>query len=117
MPEKPAKATLKKTLSCPVETTLSVISGRWKVLIIHQLLEGEKRFNQLQRELGSITHRTLAAQLRELEDAGLILRHDHGTIPPRVDYTLTPLGDTLKPVLKAMHKWGQEYPLTKQNKT
>lgn len=97
-------------LSCHVETTLNVIAGRWKVLIIHQLLEGEKRFNQLQRELGNITHRTLAQQLRDLERDKIIMRHDHGTIPPRVDYALTTLGASLKPVLNAMHKWGKDYP-------
>lgn len=104
------KIKTENALTCHVEATLGVIAGRWKVLIIHQLLEGEKRFNQLQRELGAITHRTLAAQLRELEDAKLVMRHDHGTIPPRVDYALTTLGASLKPVLNAMHKWGKDYP-------
>ena len=93
----------KKSVSCPVETTLGVLSGRWKVMIIHQLLEGTKRFNQLQRELTGITHRTLAKQLREMEQQGLIARHDYREIPPRVDYTLTPLGLTLRDILQAMH--------------
>ena len=76
----------KKNISCPVEVTLRVIAGRWKVMIIHQLLEGTKRFNQLQRELSGITHRTLAKQLREMHENGLVERRDYKEIPPRVDY-------------------------------
>lgn len=98
----------KKQVSCPVEVTLDIISGRWKVMVIHQLLDGGKRFNQLQRELNAITHRTLTKQLREMEDDGLIIRKDHQEIPPRVDYTLSPLGQTLKPILYAMHDWGEQ---------
>jgi DNA-binding HxlR family transcriptional regulator len=99
----------KKSLSCPVETTLGILTGRWKVLIIHQLLEGTKRFNQLQRELAGITHRTLAKQLREMEAQGLIERRDHREIPPRVDYSLTPLGLTLRDILQAMHVWAEKH--------
>ncbi len=99
----------KKEKSCHVETTLHIISGRWKVLIIQQLLEDKKRFNQLQRELGGITHRTLSKQLREMEDNGLIKRKDYGEIPPRVEYSLTPLGKSLTPILFAMHDWGEKY--------
>ncbi|MEX0809838.1 MAG: helix-turn-helix domain-containing protein [Dongiaceae bacterium] len=99
----------KKSVSCPVETTLGILSGRWKVMIIHQLLEGTKRFNQLQRELTGITHRTLAKQLREMEEQGLVLRHDYREIPPRVDYSLTPLGLTLRDILQAMHVWAETH--------
>jgi DNA-binding HxlR family transcriptional regulator len=98
-----------KQVSCPTEFTLNVIAGRWKVMVIYWLLKGERRFNQLQRELATITHRTLARQLREMEAAGLVERHDHGTIPPRVDYRLTPLGRSLEPVLMAMHAWALEH--------
>lgn len=99
----------KKDVSCPVEVTLGVIAGRWKVMIIHQLLDGTKRFNQLQRELSGITHRTLAKQLREMEDAGLVERRDYKEIPPRVEYRLSPLGMTLKDILWAMHVWAEEH--------
>lgn len=99
----------KKDVSCPVEITLGVISGRWKVMIIHQLLEGTKRFNQLHRELSGITHRTLTKQLREMETNGLIIRRDYGEIPPRVEYSLSPLGMTLKDILMAMHAWAEEH--------
>ena len=99
----------RKNVSCPVEVTLRVIAGRWKVMIIHQLLEGTKRFNQLQRELSGITHRTLAKQLREMEDSGLVERRDYKEIPPRVEYRLSPLGLTLKDILGAMHVWAERY--------
>jgi DNA-binding HxlR family transcriptional regulator len=99
----------KKDVSCPVEVTLGVIAGRWKVMIIHQLLEGTKRFNQLQRELSGITHRTLAKQLREMEGTGLVERRDYKEIPPRVEYSLSPLGRTLKDILRAMHVWAEEH--------
>jgi DNA-binding HxlR family transcriptional regulator len=97
----------KKTAGCPVETTLKVIDGRWKVLIIHHLLEGTKRFGELTRALGSISARTLSKQLRELAEDGVIDRKDFGEIPPRVEYSVSTLGTTLKPVLKAMEAWGQ----------
>lgn len=99
----------KKELSCPVETTLKVLSGRWKVLIIHQLLEGTKRFNQLQRELKGVTHRTLSKQLKEMEEHGLIKRKDYKELPPRVEYSLSPLGLSLDNILSAMHVWGESF--------
>lgn len=98
----------KKELSCPVEITLEVIFGRWKVLIIHQLLEDTKRFNQLQRELRGITHRTLSKQLREMEGHGLVVRKDYREIPPRVEYSLSELGKSLESILLAMHEWGEK---------
>jgi DNA-binding HxlR family transcriptional regulator len=99
----------RKQVSCPVERTLGILAGRWKVMIIHQLLEGTKRFNQLQRELSGITHRTLAKQLREMEESGLVRRHDYREIPPRVDYALTPLGLSLRDVLQSMHVWAERH--------
>ena len=106
MPSKTGQKIGKKT-SCPSELTLEVISGRWKMMVIYWLLQGERRFNQLQRDLGGITHRTLAKQLREMEADGLVERRDHGEIPPRVDYRLTALGRSLQPVLMAMQDWAQ----------
>jgi DNA-binding HxlR family transcriptional regulator len=90
---------------CPTELTLELISGRWKVMVIYWLLKGERRFNQLQRDLSGITHRTLAKQLKEMEKSSLVERHDFGEIPPRVEYRLTPLGRSLEPILLAMHEW------------
>jgi len=94
-----------KTANCPVETTLEVIGGRWKVLILQQLIDGVKRFNGMHRALGGITHKTLTQQLREMEGDGLIHRKVYQQIPPKVEYSLTPLGESLQPVLQAMHDW------------
>ena len=94
---------------CPVETTLGVIAGKWKVMIIYYLLQGTRRFNQLQRELGGISHRTLTKQLREMESQGIVLRKDYGEIPPRVEYSLSPLGASLKNILLEMHEWGEKH--------
>lgn len=99
----------RKHVHCPVECTLKVIEGRWKVLILYYLLNGPIRFNELQRQLTDISARTLARQLRELERDGIVHRKVHAQIPPRVDYSLTRLGESLKPILKAMHDWGQSY--------
>ena len=108
MPRQTAKKTA-KTVGCPTETTLEVISGRWKVMVIYWLLQGERRFNQLQRDLAGITHRALAKQLKEMETDGLVERRDYGEIPPRVDYRLTVLGRSLEPVLMAMQDWAQKH--------
>ncbi len=99
----------KKEVSCPVETTLAAINGRWKVLVIHYLLDGIKRFGELHRALPGISHRTLAKQLRELEADRLIRRKVYREVPPKVEYSLTPLGESLKTVLIAMHEWGEAY--------
>ena len=101
-----AKKVKQKAMTCPVETTLKVIGGRWKVLIIHFLLEDTKRFGELARSLGSISARTLSKQLQELEVDGVVARKDFGEIPPKVEYSLTPLGKTLKSVLHSMEAWG-----------
>src|SRR5262245_39725540 len=99
----------KKNVGCLVETTLGVIGGRWKVLILQQLFEGVKRFNELHRALSGITHKTLTQQLREMEAAGIIHRRVYPQIPPKVEYSLTPLGETLEPVLAAMHRWAERH--------
>ena len=90
---------------CPAELTLGFISGRWKPMVIHWLLQGTKRFNQLQRDLGGITHRTLSKTLKEMEADGLVDRRDYREIPPRVEYSLSQRGKSLEPVLIAMHDW------------
>jgi DNA-binding HxlR family transcriptional regulator len=98
-----------KSVRCPTETTLALISGRWKVMVIYWLMQGTRRFNQLQRDLGGITHRTLIRQLKEMEADGLIERRDFGEIPPRVEYRLTLLGRSLEPVLLAMQDWADRH--------
>lgn len=95
--------------ACPVETTLMLISDRWKVLIIRDLLEGTKRFGELKKSVGSISQKVLTANLRSMEDNGLLTRKIYPEVPPRVEYTLTETGFSLKPVLDAMSLWGTEY--------
>ncbi|MBI1824990.1 MAG: helix-turn-helix transcriptional regulator [Planctomycetes bacterium] len=103
------RKTGKKAVGCPVETTIRVIGGRWKVLVLHHLLDGTKRFAELHRALTGISHRTLTKQLRELESDGIISRKVYPQIPPKVEYSITPLGKKLSPVLFAMHDWGAEF--------
>lgn len=98
-----------KELYCPVEVTLKIIGGRWKVLIIQGLLGGTMRFNELQRYLKGISHRTLSRQLKEMEADQLIIRNNFNEIPPRVEYSLSPLGYSLQAILYAMDEWGRKY--------
>lgn len=104
-----------KSIGCPTELTLDLIAGRWKVMVIYWLLQGDRRFNQLQRDLKGITHRTLTKQLRELEAGGLVERHDFSEIPPHVEYHLSPLGRSLEPILLAMHEWAAAHPQVKRS--
>ena len=99
-----------KTLpACPVETTLTLISDKWKVLILRDLLPGTKRFGELKKSVGNVSQKVLTAQLRQMEDSGLLTRTVYPEVPPRVEYTLTELGYILKPILDAMWNWGEEY--------
>ena len=95
--------------ACPVETTLRLISDRWKVLIIRDLLDGTKRFGELKKSIGSISQKVLTSNLREMEADGLVNRKVYAEVPPRVEYTLTDTGYSLKPILDAMVEWGMEY--------
>jgi DNA-binding HxlR family transcriptional regulator len=99
----------KKTVCCPVETTIAAIGGRWKVLVIHHLLDGPRRFGELAKQLHGVSARTLTRQLRELEESGIVSRFVHQQIPPKVEYSLTALGRELQPVLFAMHDWGEKW--------
>lgn len=95
--------------ACPVETTLMLISDKWKVLILRDLMPGTKRFGELKKSIGHVTQKVLTAQLREMEASGLLTRTVYAQVPPRVDYTLTELGYSLKPILDAMGEWGTAY--------
>ena len=108
-PEAIAIPDIKERLSCPVKTTLEVIGGRWKVLILRELMPGVRRFNELHRSLHGVTQKMLTQQLRELEADGLIHREVYPQVPPKVEYSLTQTGETLATVLKAMHEWGEQY--------
>ena len=95
--------------ACPVETTLMQIGDKWKVLILRDLMPGTKRFGELKKSIGSVSQKVLTAQLRDMEESGLLTRKVYAEVPPRVEYTLTDLGYSLKPVLDAMKNWGEEY--------
>ena len=90
---------------CPAELALDFLAGKWRPMIIFWLMDGPLRFNELQRRLGSVTHRTLSKALKEMEQDRLLVRKDYGEIPPRVDYELTDLGRSLRPILQAMEAW------------
>ena len=99
----------KKLPACPVETTLMLIGDKWKVLILRDLMPGTKRFGELKKCIGSVSQKVLTAQLRDMEEKGLVSRHVYAEVPPRVEYSLTELGQSLKPVLDAMWAWGEGY--------
>jgi DNA-binding HxlR family transcriptional regulator len=93
---------------CPAEATLHVIGGRWKVIILWHLFQGRQRFSALRRGIKGITQKVLTQQLRELERDGIVHREVFPTVPPKVEYSLTPRGETLRPVLQAMCAWGAQ---------
>ena len=95
--------------ACPVETTLTLIGDKWKVLILRDLMPGMKRFGELRKSVGDVSQKVLAAQLRDMEKSGLVHREVYAEVPPRVEYTLTELGYSLKPILDAMWTWGEAY--------
>ncbi|HIW16380.1 MAG TPA: helix-turn-helix transcriptional regulator [Firmicutes bacterium] len=101
--------TVKDLPACPVETTLTLISDKWKVLILRDLMPGARRFGELKKSLGGVSQKVLTAQLREMEGSGLLTRTVYPEVPPHVEYTLTELWRSLKPVLDAMQAWGEEY--------
>ncbi len=92
--------------NCPAERTLDVVGGRWKVPIVWHLADGPKRFSALQRDVGGVTQKALIQQLRELEADGVVARRVYAQVPPKVEYSLTPLGKSLMPIVLAMCKWG-----------
>ena len=92
-----------------METTLTLIGSKWKVLILRDLLDGTKRFGELKKSIGGVSQKVLTAQLRDMEASGLLTRRVYAEVPPRVEYTLTDLGQSLRPVLEAMSSWGEEY--------
>ena len=94
---------------CPVEVTLMLISDRWKVLILRDLLSGTKRFGELKKSIGSISQKVLTSNWRSMEEDGLLTRKVYAEVPPRVEYTLTELGESLRPILFAMQQWGIDY--------
>lgn len=103
------EANTRKMPDCPVEITLQLIGDKWKVLIIRDLLTGTKRFNELMHSVTGITQKVLTSHLRAMEAAGLVSRKVYAEVPPRVEYTLTETGYSLKPILDSMVAWGDGY--------
>ena len=106
---------MKTTVTCcPAERTLQLIAGRWKIFILHQLFDGTLRFSELQRAVNAITSshvtpKVLTQELRQMESDGLITRTVYAQVPPKVEYSLTPLGASLRPVVDAMVEWGRQH--------
>lgn len=99
----------KELPACPVETTLILTGDKWKVLILRDLMPGKKRFGELKKSIGGVSQKVLTAQLRDMEANGLVNRKVYPEVPPRVEYSLTELGKSLKPILDAMWTWGEGY--------
>lgn len=95
--------------ACPVEITLSLMADKWKFLIIRDLLTGTKRFGELQKSIGAVSQKVLTNNLRQMEKSGLINRKVYAEVPPKVEYSLTDLGKSLKPILDSMVNWGEDY--------
>ena len=100
---------IKELPACPVETTLTLIGDKWKVLILRDLMPGTKRFGELKKSIGSVSQKVLTTQLRDMEENGLVHREVYAEVPPRVEYSLTELGRSLKPILDSMWSWGEGY--------
>ena len=98
--------------ACPVETTLSLIGDKWKVLILRDHMPGTKRFGELRKSIGTVSQKVLTSQLRAMEESGLVSRKVYAEVPPRVEYSLTETGKSLKPILDSMWSWGEEYKST-----
>lgn len=107
--ESTSQSTAPNLPACPVETTLTLISDKWKVLILRDLLTGTKRFGELRKSIGTVSQKVLTSQLRQMEESGLLTRKVYAEVPPRVEYTLTELGYSLKPIMDAMWTWGENY--------
>ena len=98
--------------ACPVEVTLLLLSNKWTILILRDLFTGTKRFGELKKSLNGVSQKVLTANLRSLEEKGIIEREVFPEVPPRVEYTLTDLGKTLEPIIDSMHAWGEFYKST-----
>jgi DNA-binding HxlR family transcriptional regulator len=98
-----------KKMKCPAETTLRVIGGRWKIPILYHLFHGVKRFSELRHAIDGISQKVLTQQLREMERHGVIQRKVYPQVPPKVEYSLTELGETLRPLIDELCKWGSKY--------
>ena len=95
--------------ACPVATTVQLIGSKWKLLIIRNLLARPWRFNELRKDLEGISQKVLTDSLRSMEDDGIVIRTVYPEVPPRVEYALSELGESMRPIMKAMEIWGLNY--------
>jgi DNA-binding HxlR family transcriptional regulator len=95
--------------ACPVATTVQLIGNKWKLLILRNLLVGTQRFNELRRTIPGISQKVLTENLRSLEEDGIVIRKVYAEVPPHVEYSLSDLGETMRPIIKAMEIWGTNY--------
>ena len=95
--------------ACPVATTVQLIGSKWKLLIMRNLLKRPWRFNELRRDLDGISQKVLTDSLRSMEEDGIITRTVYPEVPPRVEYALSELGESMRPIIQAMEQWGTEY--------
>ncbi|MDR1620070.1 MAG: helix-turn-helix transcriptional regulator [Clostridiales bacterium] len=94
---------------CPVATTVDLIGNKWKLLILRDILTGPKRFGELRKSLEGISQKVLTDNLRSMEQDGILVRTVYPEVPPRVEYSLSELGETMRPIISAMESWGKEY--------
>ncbi len=94
---------------CPVATTVQLIGSKWKLLILRDLLTGTKRYNELRRSLNGISQKVLTESLKSMVEDGIVIRTAYPEVPPRVEYSLSPLGESMRPVIASMEQWGNEY--------
>ncbi|MBQ1985628.1 MAG: helix-turn-helix transcriptional regulator [Clostridia bacterium] len=106
----------KEMPECPVATTIQLIGSKWKLLILRNLMHRPWRFNELRRSIGGISPKVLTDSLRSLEEDGIVVRTVYAEVPPRVEYSLSELGETLRPILTAIQVWGEEYQNKMKNK-
>jgi DNA-binding HxlR family transcriptional regulator len=99
----------RERVKCNIEVAMEAIDGKWKILILWYLRSEKKRFNELQKSIYGITQKMLIQKLRELEQDGIVHREVYPVVPPKVEYSLTPYGETLKPILKQLFKWGESH--------
>lgn len=105
----PAMKTKDELPACPVATTVQLIGSKWKLLILRNLLQRPWRFNELRKDLEGISQKVLTDSLRSMEDDGIITRTVYPEVPPRVEYALSELGESMRPIIKAMEQWGITY--------
>ena len=99
--------------ACPVATTVQLIGSKWKLLILRNLLARPWRFNELRKSLEGISQKVLTGSLRSMEEDGLVTRTVYPEVPPRVEYSLSPLGESMRPIIQAMEQWGAQYKASK----